>query len=141
MALDEPRRQQIRLAIAAAAVSRDDLRGNSPVDAWILACWDLQEEVDRLHALRSEDHVTFGQQLRGADSELQQLTERYEAALDAITTLTRRIAAAESEVEAYRAKEADAKARRAKLLETQRKRLARRFQGDVMSAPHDEPQF
>jgi len=46
--LDPFKREQIRRAINQAAVSREDLVNNTSVDAWILACWDLLDEVDRL---------------------------------------------------------------------------------------------
>jgi len=52
--LDPLKREQIRRAINQAAVSREDLVNNTSVDAWILACWDLLDEVERLDGLLTD---------------------------------------------------------------------------------------
>lgn len=47
-ALSAERHVEIQTAISRAAVDRDDLNLIRTVDAWILAAWDLDDEVKRL---------------------------------------------------------------------------------------------
>lgn len=46
--LSAERHAEIQTAISRAAVDRDDLNPIRTVDAWILAAWDLDDEVKRL---------------------------------------------------------------------------------------------
>lgn len=46
--LSDERLAEVRTAISRAAVDRDDLNPIRTVDAWILAAWDLLDEVTRL---------------------------------------------------------------------------------------------
>lgn len=46
--LSAERHAEIQTAISRAAVDRDDLNPIRTVDAWVLAAWDLDDEVKRL---------------------------------------------------------------------------------------------